>query len=562
MEPGSSSMSKFDKTWELRSRLDLTIATLEQLGYRVESALASKPRASILVLALGFLVCTSVRAFCRPFWFDEILTRYIAILPTPGAIYRALAAHTESSPLLFHLISRLSGITLGWNELGLRFPGIAGYLAMILGIYFIVRQRAGPLYATIGALSNYLTDAPYYSTEARPYGLLLGLSCTALACWQLAARHRRRWLALAGLWLSLATALGVHYYAVLSFAAIGLGELVRTWRTRQIDWPVWGALGFATAPVPFLLPLARTNLALRAGYYSPATLRRLLEGVSEFYFPLGGIIFAAFAVMVGACVFALSGRNVHAIPPRLETPPAYEVAAWVALLLAPLEAFILGRFVTGVFVQRYAIVTIIGFSILLPLCLRRLFRNSRGAGLAALIFVGLCFGRWFSFGSKIRMNDFNTRSALFLRTLAHSPLPIVVASPRRYLELAYYADKDLGDALVYIPDPQEALRYTGQNTADYNLTGLHGIAPLDLPTYSSFVRSHPRFFVLWEASSEGSSNSWIVYRLRDAGAELRLCKVSWPQVLFLVDFPGTATSTGDRGPNVKADVPCKENGSQ
>ena len=139
---------------------------------------------------------------------------------------------------------------------------------------WLVRRHTGPLYAAIGALSSYLTDAPHYATLARPYGLLLGSSGVALVCWQLASRNRVRRLALAGLWLTLATALGVHFYAVLTFAAIGLGELVRTWRTRHIDWLVWAVLGLAAAPLGFLLPLIRSNLVLRKGYFAPATLSR------------------------------------------------------------------------------------------------------------------------------------------------------------------------------------------------------------------------------------------------------------------------------------------------
>jgi len=504
---------------------------------------------SIFLLALVFFACTSVKALRRPFLNDEILTEYIAALPSFGAICKALAAHAESTPPLFHLVSKLSGITLGWSALGLRFPAMAGYFAMILCVYFVVRRYAGPLYGAIGALSSYLTHAPFYSTAARPYGLLLGLSCIALVCWQLAARYRARRLTLAGLWLSLATALGLHYYAVLSFAAIGLGELARTWRTRQIDWPVWAALGFATVPLLFLLPLIRSNLIMKTGYFAPATLSGFVYGAVEVYLPEHGLILAAFAVVASTCVVVFSGRQAQG-PTPLDIPAVHEVVAWVALLLAPVEAFIMGRFVTGVFVARYAIITIIGFSILLPLCLRRLFRNSRGAALTALFLLGLCFGGWCVVSSKIADEDLNTSLVPWLVASDHSRSPIVVADPSTYLRLAHRADRGLGDALVYIPDPQEALRYTGVNTPDYNLMGLRGITPLNLPTYSSFAGSHQRFLVLWE----DSPFDWIVPKLRDAGAELRFCNALGPRVLLLVDFPETNVSAGDRGTGLCRDL--------
>ena len=486
---------------------------------------------------MSFLVCTSVRAFRRPLWADEILTRYVAALPGFDAISKALAAHTESSPPLFHLVTKLSCRVLGWNQFGLRFPAMAGYLAMIVCVYFIVSRYAGPLYAAIGALCTYLTNVPFYATDARPYGMFLGLSCIALVCWQLATRRQMRWLALAGLWISLAMALGMQYYAVLSFVGIGVGELVRTWRTRHIDWQVWAALGFATAPLPLLLPLIRSNLVLRTGYFAPATISRFIDGFAQTYMQMDGLLFAALAILVGSCVVIFSGRAAPADAP-FETPPVHEVAAWLGLLLAPFEAFLMGRVATGAFVPRYAIVTVIGFSILLPISLHRLFRGSRAAALLVLMFLGLCFGKWYAHGSKTE--DRIAQLAPWLQELNRSRLPIVVGEPLTYLPLAYSANQQLSQVLVYIPDPQEALRYRGVNSAEYNLIGLRGIAPLNLPTYSAFTSSHQHFLVLWEASP----NNWIVSKLRDAGAELRFCATSGQRVVFLANLPLTGALNG------------------
>ena len=549
VEPGSSPISEFNRTSKPFPLLEIAVDRFEQLGHRVDSALASKPWLSSFGLAMLFLACTSVRAFRRPLWADEILTRYVAGLPSLGAINKALALHTESSPPLFHLVTKLSCIALGWNQLGLRFPAIAGYLAMILCVYFIVNRYAGPLYAAIGALCTYLTNVPFYATEARPYGALLGLSCIALVCWQLAARRQVRWLALTGLWISLAMTLGMQYYAVLSFVAIGAGELVRTWRTRHIDWPVWAALGFATAPLPLLLPLIRSNLVLRTGYFAPATISRFIDGFAQTYMHMDGLLFAALAILAGACIVIFSGREAPPDCP-FETPPIHEVVAWLALLLAPVEVFLMGRFATGAFVPRYAIVTAIGFSILLPMSLHRLFRGSRGAALLVLLFLGLCFGKWCTHGSK--RDDLTAELAPWIRELDRSRLPVVVAEPLTYLPLAYSADEQLREALVYIPDPHEALRYRGVNSAEYNLIGLRGIAPFNLPTYSDFTGSHQQFLVLWEASPNG----WIVPKLRDAGAELRFCAASGPRVLFLVNLPITGILSGAK-PNM-AEMACSE----
>ena len=548
-EPRSSASTELNRTSEPFPLLKIVVDGLERLGDQIDSSLARKPWLSIFVLAILFLVCTSVRALRRPLWADEILTRYVAALPSLDAIDKALAAHTESSPPIFHLVTKLSCIALGWNPLGLRFPAMAGYLAMILVVYFVVSRYAGPLYAAIGALCTYLTNVPYYASEARPYGLLLGLSCIALVCWQRVARRQTRWLALTGLWLSLAMTLGMHYYAVLSFFAIGLGELVRTWRERRIDWPVWAVLGFATAPLAWLLPLIRSNFVLRTGYFAPATISRFVDGFAQTYMYMNGLLFAALAVLAGACIAIFSDREAAAVA-RFDILPIHEVVAWLALLLAPVEAFFMGRFLTGTFVPRYAIVTIIGFSILLPISLHRLFRRSRGAALLVLFFLGLCFGKWYNHGSK--SDDVTAELSPWLRKLDRSRLSIVIAEPLTYLPLAYSADRQLSEVLVYIPDPQEALKYRGVNSAEYNLIGLRGITPLNLPTYSAFTGSHLQFLVLWEASPNG----WIVPKLRDGGAELRFCGALGERVLFLVNLPVSGVFSGAKPDS--AEMICEE----
>jgi len=525
---------------ELSARLKAVVDKLERLGRLVESPLIRKPWVSIFLMSVAFLACTSLKARRGQLWFDEILTGYIAALPSFDAIWKALVAHVESSPPLFHLVSRLSGTILGWSPLGLRFPAIAGYLTMILCVYMIVRRYIGPLYAAIGALGSYLTYAPYYATRARPYGLLLGLTCIALVCWQQAARNRFRWLALAGLCFSLAAALGMHYYAVLSFAAIGVGELVRTWTNRRVDSPIWVALGLATTPLLLFLPLIRANRILAEGYFSPATLSHFVESVALFYFPKNGVLGATFVLIVGACIL-IFGRREAQLPTPLEVPPMHELAAWVMLLLAPIEALVAGKLVTGVFHHRYSIVTIIGFSILLPFCLQRLFRNSRGAALTALLFLLVCFAGWFVVREQAEetTDDVSTGLAHWLRTTDVLQLPIVVADPMTYLPLAHNSAGEIGDYLVYIPDGKEALHYTGKTSADYNLAALRGIAPLNLPTYSAFTDAHRQFLVLWQVSNL----DWIVPKLRDEGAQIRLYDALGQRLLFLVDLPQTAAPT-------------------
>jgi hypothetical protein len=478
-----------------------------------------------------------VKAGRRPFTFDEILTEYIAALPSFDQIWKALANHAESSPPLFHLLFKLSATTFGWNQLGLRIPSIVGYLTMMVCTYFIVRRYAGPLYGWIGALSSLLTLGVWYGVEARPYALLLGCSGLALVCWQQICRNRHRGWMLAGLWLSLTTAAGLHYCGMFSFAAIGFGELVRTVRNRRIDWPIWAALALAASPLLVFRSLLRGNLVLMKGYFAPATTHQFVVSTSRFYLPEGGMIWGIFALLVGSCIVVFGRGSLH--PPADEEPiPVYESAALLALLLTPVEAFIAGRLFTGIFHVRYAIITLVGFSILLPLCLRRLFQSSRAAALVTVGFLLLCLGGLYGLRSTAERQgeDFATNFTPRLQRADPSGLPIVISDPIQYLKIAHSAPQNLKPLLVYTPDAEKALKYTGINSGDYNLLGLRGLAPLNLPTYASFTGAHREFLVLWD----NSALDWIVPNLQETGAQLRVYNVQDQGMLLLVDLPATS----------------------
>ena len=156
-----------------------------------------------------------------------------------------------------------------------------------------------------------------------------------------------------------------------------------------------------------------------------------------------------------------------------------------------------------------------------------------------MAFLLLCFGGWYALKSTAedQAGDLATNLTPWLRAADASRLPIIVSNPLQYLRLAHSGGNDLKAVLVYTPDAEEALKYTGVNSGDYNLAGLRGLAPLNLPTYGSFTDSHREFLVLWD----NSRLDWIVPKLQNAGAQLRLHSTQGERVLFLVDLPGTAT---------------------
>ena len=204
--------------------------------------------ARVFGVAIGvYAAVTVVLTYIKLFWFDELITLYIAKLNSIRAVWKALEAGTDPNPPLTHVLVMVSTRLLGTGPLAVRLPAILGGLLGLVCLWAFLRKRLPPLYAAVGVGFFLCTAAYDYSYEARSYALTLGFAMLALLSWQRAATEPRRekWLLL--LALALAAGISSNYFAVLAFFPIAAGELVRSVERRRIDLPIWGA----ASPAPF-----------------------------------------------------------------------------------------------------------------------------------------------------------------------------------------------------------------------------------------------------------------------------------------------------------------------
>ena len=97
-------------------------------------------------------------------------------------------------PLGFHLLVRPFVRATAWPHVMARVPSIAGFGAMLVGLWVVARRRMGPSNALIAfAFPCLTTAAVVYSVEARPYGLVLGFAALALVFWQAACERQPGW---------------------------------------------------------------------------------------------------------------------------------------------------------------------------------------------------------------------------------------------------------------------------------------------------------------------------------------------------------------------------------
>ena len=105
----------------------------------------------------------------------------------------------------------------------------------------------------------------------------------------------------------------------------------------------------------------------------------------------------------------------------------------------------------------------------------------------------LWFGVLFQYWHRDIGVDIDRRERLVAFLEEHAPsngMPVAVAHPHDYLELAHHAPSSLAGRLVRLSDPERALRYTGSRSTEDGLVVLADFAPLrSFRTTSSGRRS-------------------------------------------------------------------------
>jgi hypothetical protein len=499
-------------------------APVESLAQRSEvparagrwSAVGTLAAAAALLLVAG----AAVAACYRPLWNDELFTLTLATLPTWGDTLAALRTGGEQLPLPYYGLMRGVAAVLGTGALALRLPALLGFLGGCAAIFLFLHRRIARTEALIAALLPSLGPFHFYAFEARPYGLVLGLSGAALCCWQRVAEPARRRRALAGLFLSLALAVACHYYAALVVVPLAAGELVRTHQRRRIDGAAWAVL--VGAPVPALLgslPLLAHVGDLAATFWARPSLLRLAHAYAWALVPVGVLGLAVLlTALARACLRPAAPRALARPTWRglARTLPADEWAAVLGLAALPLLAWGLAH-VTGAFTDRYAIGAVLGVSILAVLPLSALLRSDPAQRVAlALVVVGAVAVKQLLNVQAARRGEASLRASIaLLEGAGGGQLPIVAATTLELLPLAHYAPPALASRLLYLTDEAAAQRILGHSSVERSMRTLVGPwFGLHIRDYAAFMRAGGDFLLFGQVDGE---HSWVLARLREEG---------------------------------------------
>jgi hypothetical protein len=423
---------------------------------------------------------------------DEIFslqTDRVSSLAEVLRIQRFYPISLEPPP--YHILAHAAMTVFGPTAFALRLPAFLGYLLMQFCLFFFVRnlvgagetaRRAGLLAMAVPALTWTL----YYAAEGRPYGLLLGSYAAAALCWQIASRRKEsgesRTLPLVGLALSLALTLNVHFYGVLLLIAICGAEILRTVARRKLDGGMLAAIAVGMASLTATLPYVKASGEFKKHYYAgPVSAhmltqpyRQMLVNYTTYPKPVQAamilMLLVAAVLVVWGCVNVIRRREIAAT--------RTEGVLVLLLVLMPVFAFVLGKFVTHALEVRHSIGAIVGISTLIAIALVPALRRERVfPTVMAIVLVGIVVVN----GMRARASAADDRKTMASLTIGPELKSSVDRGPDRNIyfqnlgewETAslYEPDANLRSRLVLVYSRKEEMQHEFHDTM--YLTAVH-----------------------------------------------------------------------------------------
>jgi hypothetical protein len=174
--------------------------------------------------------------------------------------------------------------------------------------------------------------------------------------------------------------------------------------------------------------------------------------------------------------------------------PAHELAAMVAIALAPIVLIVLFKVLAEPFVLRYVYWSVAGISILTAILLSFLGRGSPLLAIVVLMgLVGSVGATEARSMARIAELRFAQGEMVALSKLPPGDEPIFVTFPVEFEELGYYAPPRLRSRLTYPDCPKLDLKYLGNDAAAMGVEGLARISPLRIEPCAAVLSDRKAF---------------------------------------------------------------------
>ncbi len=485
---------------------------------------------SVLVLTAVVLLYLAITALSatRQLWHDELFTYYIAKSPSMSQFWAAI--RLDLNPPLSYLAVRGSLALLGDNSYATRFPSIVAFLVGSLCFYWFVSRRLRPVYGLLAMLVFWSTPFLSYATEARPYGLIFGFFGIAMLAWERAIEPDRSKASVALLALAVTGMALSHFFALFYVLPFCGAELVRWYRSRKVDLPLWASL---VIPSVILFIYIRTISGYEGAVFPPAFQASPRKMAAFFYDTLSPeSLILLFAISLALLVvFRREQDQTEAT--ALMKP--VELAFTAGLLAIPVIVNLALMRSHSAFFLRYGLPAVLAYGILIAFFIAMYTNSNRlAAAVASAVLLIYVAGLNLAMPAKSIWAQRGARAVSSPASpieLVRPDLPLVAASGLTFLEMDKYANPSIVSRLYYLDDLDLAVRYA-HATIFEGYAKLKQYFPIraNVEPYRQFVTEHSEFLVL---GTPDYPEDWLLRRLLDIHATVQ----------YLGDFPGPYKDT-------------------
>ena len=494
------------------------------------------------LISLQLLVSCIVTSAKKPFWFDEMLTYYLASDTSFRHMFVGVQSHFNTLPPLYNLALWGWARVFGASELSLRLPSCLCFIGAFWVLWLTLRPRFGTAPTFVGIAAVLTSHLAGHNAEARPYSLYLffcALTIYQFAAWN-AQPERARSFYIVNM-LFHAGMLFTHLFGFLYSASLLLAVVLvdrRQWRvstpseqkTRAGSVPMIVSIlaAWALFALLWLKPTLHQMGAFKP--YSWVALPHLRDLIDALLMDTSRTSLLL-AIGISACfvLSRLAKRTPQAPISTARLSPDTTQAggtkplillAGLFLILPPVAAYIISHVSASVFVDRYFIPSLLAWVILLTFLAAEL--QSR-------------LEAWRTWSGKLQPRHILAALALLLltivtvgmlrrdETLRYGPdvasfpetgsLPIVCESYTYFPPHVHYSPKS--SAYVFLLDENAALQSAPDEVGwemvqSKLMLALHEQYPaLAIRDWRAFLRDHDQFVVIADTHSR-----WADVRLK------------------------------------------------
>jgi hypothetical protein len=460
----------------------------------------------LALLLLQYVVFVSLSYQSRVFWEDEGFTYYTASASSVGRILHVqMTSPVGIEPPLYHIFAHAFLVVFPHHHKVIRIPAAIGFLILLLCTFFFLKRLGGLKLAVIATALLLASQTLYYASEARPYGVILGMWGASLLFWQ-SARHSTRWLPLVGLAVAIAIAINTHYFAILMPIPIVIAELVSFRRSSAQSWRVLAAITIGYAAMVLWLPFLKAASQYAVNYYSnfqmsdlASAYRYLLSWLPVTKF-IRDVISVPFLLFVFAGILILIRRGVFRKSERS--------AEWLALCISCIVPFFgaaLAYKQHTILWPRYVLYPLTGFCALAAVGIGALVRRTSGLYAALIVILTVACAQEVS---AVRENRIGAAREV-------QPLPpippdeTVVISDAFKLMGMESEDEHPSPLLAYVYDRKQEMKYFHSESTTREILNAAQIVALPVYDADSFLKNHSTFVVAaWRDYDSWWFHSW------------------------------------------------------